>query len=367
MTLKELFTQFGHDDQWRKFATSSTPAFVAVYLRKLGNTDVELLTAFDIGLQLSLSDQPDDRKAKARACMEHLLEWGRAQGLKISASVESDNTPPAQSSDPEKPCTDDSEAKTRRKKSKSEKPELRYVRQCTQRGDMQIPRRKTDTDTLTMEEWQADTRYRTGTIVPESSSKGWKGNKRVIREDYRAIITINGQKYRHRAKTRQECKDWLRAVLSKQILPTDNKADWWRMEQRKDEAARIEEMVASAAEESSMVYEFRKTGDSTALFDYVTKRLLPHMVYYCAHSLSMGKDHSLSASRQAVGLILTRIFGGRPITNITFTCKHMLRIHRNRGDFWYYEQAPADVKLMVNRIDFAPLAEVWKVSKDRKI
>lgn len=358
MTLKELFTQFGHDNQWRKFATSSTPAFVAVYLRKLGDTDVEQLNAFDIGLQLSMSDQPDDRKAKARACMDHLLEWGRAQGLKISVSDESE---------PEKPCTDVGKAKAVRKIFKAEKPGHRLVKRCTQRGDVQIPRRKNDTDTMTMEEWEADNRYRTGSIVPESSSKGWKGNKRVIRDGYRAIITINGQKYRHRAKTRQECKDWLKAVLSKQILPTDNKADWWRMEQHRDEAARIDEMVASAAEESNMVYEFRKTGDSTVLFDYVTKRLLPHMVYYCAHCLRMGKDHSLSASRQAVGLILTRIFGGRPITNITYTCKHMLRIHRNRGDFWYYEQAPADVKMMVNRIDFAPLAEVWKISKDRRI
>ena len=345
ITLRQLFTVFGHDPQWQKFATASTQPMVSVYLRKLGDKDIETLTCFDIELQAAMSDQPEDRKAKAKSCMSHLLTWAKAQGKQVPTIDEE----PKQESKPEP------------------KPERRYVKKCTRQGDIQIPRPKSDIDALTMEEWQEDTRWRTGNITPETSSKGWKNGKRIYKDGWRATIQVNGIKYHHRAKTRQECKEWVKAVLSKQILPTDNKADWWKMEQRKDEAARIDEMVISAAEESSIVYEYRRTGDTTELFDYVTKRLLPHMVYYCAHSLNMGKEHTLSAARQAVGLILTRIVGGRPITNITFTCKHMLRIHKNRGDFWYYEKAPNDVKMMVNQIDFSPLADVWKLTKDKRI
>ena len=115
-----------------------------------------------------------------------------------------------------------------------------------QEGDTQIARRKADTQ-MTLEDWQADTRYRHGTIEHDTSSKGWKNGKRVFKDCWRAVIMVNGQRYRHRGETREECREWLKAVCAKKILPTDNKADWWRMEQRKDEEARIDELIVSAA------------------------------------------------------------------------------------------------------------------------
>jgi len=231
---------------------------------------------------------------------------------------------------------------------------------------VQIKRRPSDTQ-MTLEEWQADNRPRHGTIEHDTSSKGWKNGKRVFKDCWRAVIMVNGQRYRHRGETREECREWLKAVCAKKILPTDNKADWWRMEQRKDEEARIDELIVSAAEEANIVYEYRQTGDTEILYNYCIKALLPHMVYYCAHTLRLGQDRSLTCSRQAVGLILTKIVGGRPVTNITFTCKRMLRTYKNRGDFWYYDKAPEDVKLMVNRIDMSALADLYKVTKDRRI
>ena len=38
VTLRQLYTVFGHDERWRKFATACTQPMVAVYLRKLGDT-----------------------------------------------------------------------------------------------------------------------------------------------------------------------------------------------------------------------------------------------------------------------------------------------------------------------------------------
>ena len=218
--------------------------------------------------------------------------------------------------------------------------------------------------------WQGNTEedIRTdGTIYHDTASKGIKNGKRVFKDCWRAEITIAGERYRHRSKDRKDCEDWLKAVKQGKILPTDNKADWWRMEQHKDEEARIDELIVSAAEEANIVYEYRQTGDTQILYDYCVKALLPHMVWYCAHTLHLGRDRSLTCSRQAVGLILTKIVGGRPVTNITFTCKRMLRTYKNRGDFWYYDKAPEAVRLMVNRIDMTALAELYKVTKDRRI
>lgn len=358
-TLKQLYQQFGHDPKWTRFAVASTLPMVCVYLRKLGGRDIRQISGFDLQLQLAMSDQPKDRKAKAEACMRHLLAWAAEHGYTDIPSLEEGEEEARRTMvTPSKPCPEPATPPEREK---------RLVKRCSRRGDVQIPRQKNDTDTLTAEDWAADTRWRTGSIVQETVSKGWKGNRRAFRDRWRATIQVNYIQYHYRAKTRTECKAWLDAVLSKKILPTDTKSDWWRMEQHKDEEARIDELIVSAAEEANLVYEYRQTGDTKILYDYCIKALLPHMVWYCCHSLKMPKDRTLTSARQAVGLILTKIVGGRPVTNITFTCKRMLRIYKNRGDFWYYDKAPEQVKLMVNRIDMSALADLYKVTKDRRL
>ena len=207
----------------------------------------------------------------------------------------------------------------------------------------------------------------TGTIYHDTASKGLKNGKRVFKDCWRAEIMIAGQRYRHRSKDRKNCEDWLQAVCDGKIKPTDNKADWWRMEQRKDEEVRIDEMIVNQAEEAVLLYDYHQTKDLTKINEYLEKRLLPHMAYYCAHTLRFGKDRTLTASRQAAALLLTRIVAGRPVMNFTASCKRMLKIHQQRGDFFYYEKAPEQVRLMVNGMNLDGLAELYKITKDRRI
>lgn len=354
VTLKQTFQAFGHDPKWARFATASAVPMTTVFLRKLGDRDITTLTDFDIQLQLAMSEQPEDRKAKARACIDHLRTWAAEHG-KTFAQPEPEPKPKTEP----KPKAEKPKAQPKPPKEK------RIVKRCEKAGDQQALHH--DTEPLDREAWLEDNRQRHGTIEHDTSSKGWKNGKRVFKDCWRAVIMVNGRRYRHRGETREECREWLKAVCAKKILPTDNKADWWRMEQHKDEDARIDELIVSAAEEANIVYEYRQTGDTEILYNYCIKALLPHMVYYCAHSLHLGRDRSLTCARQAVGLILTKIVGGRPVTNITFTCKRMLRTYKNRGDFWYYEKAPEAVKLMVNRIDMSALADLYKVIRDKRI
>jgi len=435
VTLKQLFQTFGHDPKWGRLATQSAQPMVSVFMRKLGDTDITTLTDFDIEMQLAMSEQPEDRKVKARSCMHYLLRWAREQGKEVPQIAHPSEIKEQETKNEKENAETDTELRLHRGRDASrtetdgqpkEEPKsdtacgrrrpVRHVRPAEPeehhqvsrhegnqaprtrkpRGEGETRRKRTETkaqpkasgagtkerkkerrlterptmeaDTqMTLEDWQADTRPRHGTIEHDTSSKGWKNGKRVFKDCWRAVIMVNGQRYRHRGETREECREWLKAVCAKKILPTDNKADWWRMEQRKDEEARIDELIVSAAEEANIVYEYRQTGDTEILYNYCIKSLLPHMVYYCAHTLHLGRDRSLTCSRQAVGLILTKIVGGRPVTNITFTCKRMLRTYKNRGDFWYYDKAPEAVKLMVNRIDMSALEELYKVTKDRRI
>ena len=206
-----------------------------------------------------------------------------------------------------------------------------------------------------------------GTIYHDTASNGVKNGKRLFKNCWRADITIDGQRYRHRGSDRKDCEEWLKAIKCGDIHPTDNKADWRRMEQHKDEAARYDEIIVSQAEEAVLLYDYHQTGDITKINDYLVKRLLPHMAWYCAHTLHLGKESMITASRQAATLLLVRITAGKPILSFTSTCKRMLRVYKKRGDFFYYENAPEQVRLMVNGINFDKIAEVWKVTKDRRL
>lgn len=388
-TLKQLYQQFGHDPKWQRFAVASTQPMVSVFLRKFGDTDVSSLSDFDLALQLAMSEQPEERKVKAKACMQHMLRWAQERGMTDIPSMDDpkpephkpkphkpepkpETKPKPKAAPKPKPKSVTKSAPKPKKEPKSVTPEKPKAEPVTAkhptRGQHQAKPVTSDADTLDREAWLADTRPRRGTIYHDTASKGWKNGKRVFKDCYRADIMIQGQRYRYRAQTREECKEWLKAVTSKKILPTDNKADWWRMEQRKDEAVRIDEIIVNQAEEAVMLYDYHQTGDLTAISQYITQRLLPHMVYYCAHTLRLGQTRTQTASKQAIALLLTRITQGRPVPNFTNSCKRMLRTYRDRGDFFYYEtNAPRDVQHIVHGIDFAPLAELYKITKDKRI
>ena len=426
VTLKQLFQQFGHDKNWKRFVMASTQPMVCVFLRKLGNHNISSLSDFDLTLQLSISEQPQERKVKAESCMRHMLSWAAEHGYTDIPSMEAQSehsdtvddkcsvvTEPVrvEKSDKNREIhvstvvdhhqkrstrassaaklkqtgDDDSEcAATRsvrvkpvpktKNSRKSDKKDIK-TRKVNVSKEKHTPKLSTSPVVFetVKEPVELDRPGKTGskchgTVYHDTGSKGdVRAGKRRIKDCWRAEITIDGQRYRHRSKDPLDCKKWLEAIRSGDIHPTDNKADWYRMEQREDEKARFDELIVSAAEEANIVYEYHQNGDLQILFDYCVKSLLPHMVYYCTHTLHLSRKRTFTLALQAVGLILTKITAGRPVSNLTSYCKRMLRIYSRRGDFWYYEKVPEKVRLMVNRIDISELAELYKVTKDRRL
>lgn len=219
---------------------------------------------------------------------------------------------------------------------------------------------------LTLEEWADDTRKRRGHIEKDHYSKGACRFRQQRKNRWEVRIQIHGTKYRYRAKTRTGCEEWLQAVLDKRILPTCSEAEWLRAEQRKDMMARYQEMTASNAEECLLVYEYYNSGDIGPVSEYIVKRLLPHMVYYCCHTLHLGQSHSITYSKEAIALLLTKLSARRPVASMTALCKRIARMKRN-GSTYYMDHLPKDMEHVVNGIDYAPLKEVWKVTKDRRL
>ena len=398
MTISELYERFSRAEEWRRLALATRSKVVGIVLKPHGHEDADTLTRDMLHQWMADSHRPPSDTAPTESVITHMMVWSKrwkTTPVKPRENIEKpQKTPKKDDRTGERqqiadvchhedrqrriPPTDKRDGSGTRRTGKSvakRAPSVAKPRQSAtpkpkaqrpQRGEQQQTRRKADVK-LTLDDWQADTRQRTGTIEHERSSKGWRNGKRVMKDNWRAVIMVNGQRYRHRGGTREECSEWLKAVLQKKILPTDTSADWWRMEQRKDDTARIDEIIVSQAEDSVMLYDYHHTGDISTISDYLVKRLLPHMMYYAAHTLRLGRESAITASRQAAGLLLTRITAHRPVMNFTATCKRMLRVYKQRGDFFYYEKAPEEVKLMVNGINFDALADVWKVTKDRRI
>jgi hypothetical protein len=231
-TLKQLYQAFGQDTKWCRFATQSAGPMVSVFMRKLGDTDVTMLTDSDLEMQLATSEQPIDRKVKARSCMHYLLLWAKEHGIKVprmahpfeikkqnetknekdnaeanieirlhrgraASGTEADGQPkeepksdttcgrrrsvrhvrPAEPKEHHQvsgharnqaPRTSKprSQGKTRRKRA-----ETKAQPKASGTGTKERKKERRLTE-MTLEEWQADTRWRYGTIEHDTSSKG---------------------------------------------------------------------------------------------------------------------------------------------------------------------------------------------------
>ena len=401
VTISELYDRFSQVEEWKRLACVCRGRVRDIILKAYGDTDADMLTRERLRQWLDSSGRVPEDTVPVGSVIDHMMQWAgkwRTEVVKpkpkpkpkakVEQSQESDNAD-CRKATPALPLSDTVQ------KQGMEKPKMLRQKAVKKAKSVAKPKEKpkkelkvatpkkqiakpvvgsdsvqdyADKHGINIYDSPQCGRPATGTIYYDGGSKGYsKSGQRIFHDCWRAEINISGQRYRHRSKDRKDCDDWLKAVKQGKIKPTDNKADWWRMEQRKDEEVRIDEIIVSQAEESVLLYDYHQTKDLTKISDYVVQRLLPHMTYYCAHTLNFGKDRTLTASRQAIALLLTRITAGRPVLNFTSTCKRMLRVHKDRGNFFYYENAPKEVKMVCNRLDLSALADVWKVTKDRRI
>ena len=368
MTITELYERFSEAKEWQRLAAVMRFRVRNIILKHYGETDANIVTREMLRGWLDDSKRPPEDTVPVGSVFGHMMTWA---GLWNEPKPQNQKTNDRTEERPHVADVDHHEDRHRRLPSatKRDSRRTRRVGAAVEKPERKQRRRLRSVKIeITMKNWKEDNRKRAGTIEHDTSSKGYsRSGKRVFNDCWRAVIMVNGQRYRHRSETREECEEWLKAVKSKKILPTDNKADWWRMEQRKDDNIRIDEIIVSQAEEAVMLYDYHQSGDLSKINEYMVKRLLPHMTWYCAHTLQFGCERTITAARQAAALLLTRITAGKPVLNFTSTCKRMLRLYKQRGDFFDYEIAPEPVKILVNGMNLDGLAKVWKVTKDRRL
>jgi hypothetical protein len=407
MTLKELFNTFAQQAKWQRFAIASTQPMLFV-MRKIGSTDIEQLTRTEIEKLLTTTTQSTETLVKARACLTHMLTWAKQQGFNVCTLQGSTPAPvapkpkatptpkltPAPSLKPKakakpKPVVKKTATKTTtpRQRAKTPKPKAPEPAPQPEPKPQPEPEPKPTSNPLTRK-WNSTRQpvqeltltdalfpgeqpikgtRNVGCVYQDTYSKGIKNNHRTYHNRWVAEIQIGGVHFRHRSADKTDCEEWLKAVRNGRISPRDYGADWYLVEQRRDMEKRFEEMILSAAEEAMLAAQYTADKDLKPISDYMTQRLLPHMIYYCAHVLNMGRKTALDASTQCIAIMLENIAAGKPITNFTRYGKRMLRVRKAHRDFWYYEKVPQNIRLIIDGIDYKPLEEIYKLTKLKKI
>ena len=344
ITLRNLFAIFGHESKWTAFASKSLQPMVAVYLRKLGDKDIITITDFDLQMQLAMSQQPEDVKAKAESCMNHFRQWAKEKG-KPFAEIQEPPTEPEPKSQP-KP--------TINKRSKK-KLDTIHDHEVTQQELL-------DWSGIELHGWPTN-----GSIYEDYSSNGKQSGKQRKRMRWVAEFYVGSVHFRHRSQNRIECEEWAKAVRMGRIKPWENGPDWRKLEQKKNLEMRYGEKIISAAEEACLLLKYHETKDLTDICDYMQRRMLPHMIYYSARSLGLGRKTAIDAAVQCVGILLTDITAGKPVTDFTRQAKRMMRIYKAHRSFWYYDKAPQDIKNIIDGLDLSGLDDIFKLTKDKRI
>lgn len=337
ITLRNLFEVFGHDPKWATLATKYVRPMTEVFLCVWGDRDIKTITPFDVEMRLAEVKASSESKARAASCMGHLRTWGKEQGKAFGEAPKSEpKTQPKVN------------IRTRTKKSVIK--------------EYEVKERELDWAGIPLHGWHTD-----GCVYKDEASAGQKNGKRVYKDRWIGEFYCGGVHFRHRSKYKTECEEWRRAVRMGRIKPWDNGPDWRKIEQKKYLDVRYGEQIVSAAEEACLLLNYHESGNLDAINDYIEGRLLPHMMYYAAHTLQMCKKKAIDAVVQCAGIILTDIVMGKPVTNFTRQAKRMLRIRKANRDFWYYENAPKDVMNFVNNIDLSGLEDVYKIIKNKKV
>jgi outer membrane biosynthesis protein TonB len=391
MTLKELFNTFAQQAKWHRFAIASTQPMLFV-MRKIGNTDIEQLTRTEIEKLLTTTTQSTETLVKARACLTHMLTWAKQQGFNVCTLQTSTPAPvapkpkaaptpkptPAPALKPKAKAKPKAKRVAKTPKPKAPEPQSEPKPEPEPKPTSNPLTRKwnstrqpvqelTLTDALFPGEKPISGTRNVGCVYQDTYSKGIKNNHRTYHNRWVAEIQIGGVHFRHRSADKNDCEAWLKAVRNGRISPRDYGADWYLVEQRRDMEKRFEEMILSAAEEAMLAAQYTADKNLKPISDYMTQRLLPHMIYYCAHVLNMGRKTALDASTQCIAIMLENIAAGKPITNFTRYGKRMLRVRKAHRDFWYYEKVPQNIRLIIDGIDYKPLEEIYKLTKLKKI
>lgn len=125
----------------------------------------------------------------------------------------------------------------------------------------------------------------------------------------------------------------------------------------------IDEDLERHITEAQMIQRYRKSHDFTEINQYIERKALPYINYYC--SMYGMRQYLRDIVPSAVAILYMRLSGGRAVYTITKQICAILKVYKKLNRFDHYEKVPEHVFVAVEQINFEDLSNKYVVKRNR--
>lgn len=115
--------------------------------------------------------------------------------------------------------------------------------------------------------------------------------------------------------------------------------------------------------EAQMIQRYRKSHDFTEINQYIEKKALPYINFYCTMYHMRQYIHDIVPS--AVAVLYMRLSGGKAVYTITKQICSILKVYKKLNRFDHYDRIPENVFVAVEQINFEDLNNKYIVRRNR--
>lgn len=115
--------------------------------------------------------------------------------------------------------------------------------------------------------------------------------------------------------------------------------------------------------EAQMIQRYRQSHDFTEINQYIEKKALPYINFYCTMYHMRQYIHDIVPS--AVAVLYMRLSGGKAVYTITKQICSILKVYKKLNRFDHYDRIPENVFVAVEQINFEDLNNKYIVKRNR--
>lgn len=125
----------------------------------------------------------------------------------------------------------------------------------------------------------------------------------------------------------------------------------------------IDEDLERHIQEAQMIQRYRQSHDFTEINQYIEKKALPYINFYCTMYHMRQYIHDIVPS--AVAVLYMRLSGGKAVYTITKQICSILKVYKKLNRFDHYDRIPENVFVAVEQINFEDLNNKYIVKRNR--
>lgn len=114
--------------------------------------------------------------------------------------------------------------------------------------------------------------------------------------------------------------------------------------------------------EAQMIQRYRQSHDFTEINQYIEKKALPYINYYC--TMYHMRQYINDIVPSAVAVLYMRLSGGKAVYTITKQICSILKVYKNLNRFDHYDRIPENVFVAVEQINFEDLSNKYIVKRN---